>query len=65
MGLDWSDLLAALGLCLIIEGLVPFANPNSIRRALALLLTLDNSRIRLIGVASMAAGLVVLYLARH
>lgn len=65
VSLEWADLLAALGLCLIIEGIIPFLSPNSLRRALALMLTLENWPIRLLGVLSMAAGLVVLYLARH
>jgi uncharacterized protein YjeT (DUF2065 family) len=64
MGLDWSDLLAALGLCLIIEGILPFLNPNAVRRAFAMLLTIDNGTMRVVGVVAMAAGAVLIYLVR-
>ena len=30
----WTDLLAAIALLLVIEGLMPFINPGALRRAL-------------------------------
>ncbi|MEO0972938.1 MAG: DUF2065 domain-containing protein [Pseudomonadota bacterium] len=65
MSLEWSDLFAALGLCLVIEGMIPFVNPNALRRALALMLTLDNGSVRIAGGIAMVFGLAVLYFARH
>jgi uncharacterized protein YjeT (DUF2065 family) len=64
MSLDWSDLLAAFGLCLIIEGILPFLNPNGVRRAFAMLLTVDNRVLRIIGAITMALGLALIYLVR-
>jgi uncharacterized protein YjeT (DUF2065 family) len=64
MGLNWSDLLAALGLCLVIEGILPFVDPNAVRRAFARLLTLDNRVMRVVGGLSMGVGLSLVFLAR-
>ncbi len=60
----WHDLLAALGLVLVIEGLLPFANPRRLREALMRLARLDDRALRLGGLLSMAAGLATLYLIR-
>ena len=64
MGIEWSDLLAALGLCLVIEGILPFLDPNALRRLFATMLTLDNRVMRLVGVLSMAAGMALIYVVR-
>jgi uncharacterized protein YjeT (DUF2065 family) len=60
----WSDLLAALALVLVIEGMVPFANPASLRRMLATLDQLDDRALRIAGLISMLCGLVLLYIVR-
>ena len=62
--MDWKDLLAAFGLVLVIEGIMPFLNPLAWRRTLEAVAQLDTRRLRLVGLASMAAGLVILYFAR-
>ncbi|CAN5302243.1 DUF2065 domain-containing protein [soil metagenome] len=62
--MNWSDLLAALGLVLIIEGIMPFLNPSGWRRTLQLIAQLETTRLRLVGLSSMIAGLVILYFAR-
>jgi hypothetical protein len=60
----WNDLLTALALVLVIEGIMPFANPEGLRRMFALATQLDNSTLRFIGLTSMCLGLVLLYLVR-
>ena len=60
----WDDLLRALGLMLVIEGIMPFLNPRGLREALLTLAQLDNRTLRVAGLMAMAAGLVVLYLIR-
>jgi len=35
MRIDWPDFAAAFGLLLVIEGVLPFLNPASIKRAMA------------------------------
>jgi uncharacterized protein YjeT (DUF2065 family) len=60
----WNDLLTALGLLLVLEGVMPFLNPSALRRALQAMLLLDDRQFRAAGLAAMAAGLLVLYLAK-
>jgi uncharacterized protein YjeT (DUF2065 family) len=64
MDLNWSDLLAALALVLVIEGIVPFVNPQSLRRMLETVSQLDDRTLRSIGLISMVCGVVLLYLVR-
>jgi len=56
------DLLVALGLVLVLEGIAPFLNPAALRRALLAAARLDDATLRFIGITSMLAGLVLLYL---
>ena len=62
--LQWDDLLAALALVLIIEGMVPFIKPSSLRRMLETISQFDDKTIRITGLASMVCGVVMLYLVR-
>ncbi len=62
--LSLSDLLAALGLFLVIEGIGPFLNPRGLKRALARLLEVQDRELRIAGLGSMLAGVVILFLAR-
>lgn len=62
--LDSSDLLAALALFLVIEGLLPFVNPAGMKRALALLITLPDRDLRIAGAGSIAVGLLLLVVVR-
>lgn len=59
-----SDLLAALGLMLVLEGILPFLSPGLLRQTLLQLTRLEDRALRLGGLASMATGLLVLYLFR-
>ena len=62
--MNWSDLFAALALVLIIEGLMPFANPAGVRRTMAAMSKLDDSRLRRFGLISIIIGTVLLYFIR-
>jgi hypothetical protein len=64
MGVVWSDLLAALALVLVIEGVVPFLNPQSLRRMLETVSQLDDRTLRITGLVSMLCGVVMLYIVR-
>ena len=64
MGVVWSDLLAALALVLVIEGMVPFLNPQSLRRMLETMSQLDDRTLRITGLVSMLCGVVLLYIVR-
>ncbi|WP_020648400.1 DUF2065 domain-containing protein [Solimonas variicoloris] len=60
MNFEWTELLRALALVMVIEGLMPFAAPSQWRRTLFTIAQLENRSMRMIGFASMAAGLAVL-----
>ena len=64
MGLDWTDLLAALAIVCIIEGIMPFINPLAMKRLLLKIVSMEDREIRIAGLASMLAGLAILYLVR-
>lgn len=64
MGVLWNDLLAALALVLVIEGMVPFLNPQSLRRMLETVSQLDDRTLRITGLVSMLCGVVMLYVVR-
>ncbi len=59
-----ADLLAALCLVVLIEGLLLFAAPEAWKRTVAELLGQPSGRLRAIGGSMVIAGLVALYLVR-
>lgn len=64
MSIAWPDFAAALGLMLVIEGILPFLNPRGIKRVLATMATMDDGALRVAGAISMVAGLLLLWLIR-
>jgi uncharacterized protein len=64
VNLAWSDLLAAVGLLLVLEGLLPFLNPNGTRRVFARLALITSTELRVAGLVSMVLGMVVLFFVR-
>ncbi len=62
--MNWQDLWSALALVLVIEGILPFLNPEGYKRTMLQLATLPPSTLRKIGFASMMGGLLFLYLIR-
>ena len=63
--MNWSDLLAALALVLVIEGMVPFISPQTLRRLQESMSQMDDGMLRSIGLASMICGVVLLYIVRQ
>ena len=61
----WQDVLAAIALLLVIEGVLPFLNPGAFRRSLQSLSQLDDSTIRFAGLSVMVLGCVLLYFVRY
>jgi uncharacterized protein YjeT (DUF2065 family) len=60
----WQELLVALSLVLIIEGILPFLYPNRWKELAAMAAAVDDKTMRIIGFSSMALGLLILQLAR-
>ncbi|MGB5300280.1 MAG: DUF2065 domain-containing protein [Thiogranum sp.] len=58
----WNDLWVAMALMLVLEGMVPFLSPDTLRRMLATLMQMDNRSMRIAGLISMLAGVALLYL---
>jgi uncharacterized protein YjeT (DUF2065 family) len=64
MPINFSDLLAALGLFFVMEGIAPFLNPPGVKRALARLLGVGDRELRIAGLGSMLVGVLILFLVR-
>lgn len=65
MGNIGNILLTAVALMLIIEGILPFLLPGLWRDTFRRLTEMSDGQIRFIGLTSMLAGVLLLYLARH
>ncbi|MEM6998552.1 MAG: DUF2065 domain-containing protein [Pseudomonadota bacterium] len=62
--LNFSDLLAAIALVFVFEGLMPFINPEGMRKVYLLAAQMDNQTLRFMGITSMLVGVILLYLFR-
>ena len=60
----WNDLWVALALMLVLEGIVPFLSPATLRRMMAAMAGMDDRSMRIAGLFSMLAGVALLYLVR-
>jgi uncharacterized protein YjeT (DUF2065 family) len=58
----WHDLLIALALLLVIEGIWPFLSPNSVREVLLMIAQQESRSLRISGLISMISGVILLYL---
>ncbi|MDT0617769.1 DUF2065 domain-containing protein [Salinisphaera sp. P385] len=56
----WSDLLGALALVMVIEGLMPFLAPECWREWLLQIVTIDARTLRVFGGVMIAIGLFLL-----
>jgi uncharacterized protein YjeT (DUF2065 family) len=59
-----KTLLTAFALVLVIEGLLPFLLPAMWREAFRRLTEMSDGQVRFIGLSSMVAGVLLLYLIR-
>ena len=60
----WQDLLTALALMLVLEGILPFLNPSEFRKTLRVMAEFDDRGMRMLGLVSMVIGLALLYWVR-
>ena len=60
----WTELLSALALVFILEGILPFINPEWLKRVFLTASQMDNTSLRFIGVSSMLFGAIMLYIVR-
>jgi uncharacterized protein len=59
-----DNLLTAVALMLVIEGLLPFLLPATWRETFRRLIEMSDGQLRFIGLGSMLAGLLLLYFVR-
>jgi len=57
-------LLTALGLMLVIEGLLPFLAPGVWRETFRRIIEMSDGQLRFVGLSSMLVGLLLLFFAR-
>ncbi len=55
------SLWIATALMLVIEGLMPFLSPSTFRKALIQMASMNDQKLRTIGLFSMVLGVVLLY----
>lgn len=56
----WHELAIAFCLMLVIEGILPFIDPRRWRRMLLMLDQVDDNTMRMMGLASMLTGTILL-----
>ncbi len=60
----WNEILVAIALVLVFEGIIPFLSPDKFRQAMARLVQMPDQVLRMVGLASMTVGIVLLYILR-
>lgn len=60
----WTEILTAVALVLVIEGILPFLSPAGFRSAMLTLVSRSDNTMRLAGMSSMIAGVLILSLVR-
>lgn len=59
-----DDLLVAVALMLVLEGMMPFLSPDQFRQTLMRIAQMKSETLRILGLVWMCAGVVLLYLVR-
>ncbi|MBV1881993.1 MAG: DUF2065 domain-containing protein [Pseudomonadales bacterium] len=62
--MDWQDFFAAMALVMVLEGMLPFLSPKSLRRTYLMVTQMDDMTIRVSGLVSMVVGVILLFLIR-
>ena len=57
----WDSLWIALGLVLVIEGLMPALNPKAFKQTMSTIRELDEGTLRTLGLMSMSVGAIIVY----
>ncbi len=60
----WQDVLTAVALVLVIEGILPFLSPRLMRELIVQVARMDDRAVRFGGLTSMVLGVALLYLLR-
>ncbi|MDH5181252.1 MAG: DUF2065 domain-containing protein [Gammaproteobacteria bacterium] len=57
----WQEILGALALVMVIEGILPSLNPRAFRRTMHMMTEMDDRFLRTWGLSIMTIGAVLLY----
>jgi len=60
----WRDILTAVALFLVLEGLFPFLSPAGFKRRIAQIVRYPDRVLRGVGLVSMTLGALLLYVVR-
>ena len=60
----WIEILTAVSLLLIIEGMLPFIRPSRYKQLVAQIVQLSDNQLRIFGLSAMIAGLLLLFIVR-
>jgi uncharacterized protein len=63
--MQWQDLLVAMALVLVWEGLMPTINPTAFRSLLATLQKMDDKKLRIMGLSSMILGAFLVFIIKQ
>ena len=61
----WTEILTALALVLVIEGMLPFVRPGRYKQLVAQIVRLSDNQLRMFGLSAMIIGIVLLFLVRN
>lgn len=61
----WNSFWIALGLVLVIEGLLPSLNPKAFKQTMSSVTQLEDRTLRTMGLVSMSIGALVVYFLTH
>ena len=59
-----TEILTAVALLLVIEGMLPFVKPSRYKQLVAQIVRLSDNQLRLFGLTAMIAGLLILFFVR-
>lgn len=62
--MPWTEILTAVALVLVIEGMLPFVRPGRYKQLVAQIIRLSDGQLRVFGLSSMILGLLLLFIAR-
>ena len=58
----WQELLIALAMVMVIEGILPFISPGAMRKMMEAAGNMNDQALRISGLVSMILGVAMLYL---
>ena len=62
--MNWTEILTAVALVFVNEGMLPFVRPERYRQLVAQIVSLSDNQLRNFGLAAMIAGLLLLFMVR-